>query len=68
MKATYEEIINSEDVSNLAKKEEIMLANNDSINRLLICIDEQNDFMDNGALGVPGAINDFRRTTLKALI
>lgn len=35
----------------------------DPIRRLLLCIDVQNDFMEGGALAVPGSIGDVERIT-----
>ena len=63
MKLTYDEIIHAKDIESIAKNENVLPVNHDEVNRLLICIDVQNDFMDNGALGVPGALKDVENLT-----
>lgn len=75
LKTTYEEIV---DVSKIgtpeitipraeifakAEKERLTSAARASKSVLLVCIDMQQDFMDNGSLGVPGAIGDVERLT-----
>ena len=61
----FNEIIpgTNESLFTLAAKEELRPARLDPKRRLLLCIDVQNDFIDGGALGVPGAIGDVERIT-----
>lgn len=47
----------------MASRENLPSATADKERNLLIAIDEQQDFMDNGALGVPGAHGDVERLT-----
>lgn len=72
MKTTFEEIVdlqkvgeyckqNFNDLLALAEQENVEAANKDATKTLLLVIDDQNDFMDNGALGVPGACEDVQR-------
>lgn len=74
MKTRYEEIINVSQIGkhskldlnfifSLAGRESFSSAADDSIKRLLLMIDVQNDFMEGGALGVPGSIGDVERIT-----
>lgn len=47
----------------MAEKESFKPAINDSPKRLLLCIDVQKDFIEGGALAVPGSIGDVERIT-----
>jgi len=47
----------------LADQERFTAAVDDSPRRLLLCIDVQNDFIEGGALAVPGSIGDVERIT-----
>lgn len=74
MKTTYQEIV---DVSKIgqhgpadmnaifafAEQEEFTPAITDAPRRLVLAIDVQKDFMEGGALGVPGSIGDVERAT-----
>lgn len=46
-----------------AGKEKFSPAKTDTVTTILVCIDEQNDFMPDGSLGVPGADGDVERLT-----
>lgn len=69
MKTSYEEIINCaigdkidlNTALTLAQQERLNPSSRDPVQRLLLVIDEQIDFMDDGALGVPGAYDDSER-------
>ena len=74
MKTMYEEIVNVSKIGkhspldlnsiiSLAERERFSPAIDDSPKRLLLMIDVQNDFMEGGALGVPGSIGDVERIT-----
>ena len=75
LKAKYEDIVNVQsigkpenpikfnDLMKLASQERLSPATKNLENVLFIGIDIQNDFMDHGELGVPGAIADTERTT-----
>ena len=47
----------------LALQEKLAPNGRDSVRRLLLCIDVQKDFMEGGALGVPGSLGDVERIT-----
>lgn len=70
----YEEIVNTANIGKagmldlnpiyaLATQEKFQPAINDAPRTLLLCIDVQKDFMEGGALGVPGSIADVERLT-----
>ena len=72
MKTNYEQIVdvaqigrhgtvNLNEVFALAEQEQFTAAVNDSPRRLLLCIDVQKDFIEGGALEVPGSIGDVER-------
>ena len=74
MKTNYEQIVNvdnigkhiSVDLNNIfdmANGERIKAAKEDSIKRLLLAIDVQKDFIEGGALPVPGSIKDVDKMT-----
>ena len=75
MKTKYEEIVNVASIGStenpikmndllvLANNEQLIPASKNSESVLVIGIDVQQDFMDNGALGVPGAIKDVENFT-----
>lgn len=74
MKTSYEEIVNVSNIGkntdadlnkifSLAQNEQLTPSSKDPVQRLLLVIDEQKDFMDGGALGVPGACADVERLT-----
>ena len=74
MKTNYEQIVdvaqigrhgtvNLNEVFALAEQEQFTAAVNDSPRRLLLCIDVQKDFIEGGALEVPGSIGDVERIT-----
>ena len=75
MKTKYEEIVNVKSIGStenpikmndllvLANNEQLIPASKNSESVLVIGIDVQQDFMDNGALGVPGAIKDVENFT-----
>lgn len=74
MKTNYEQIVDVSKIGTmysadmnpviqLAMKENLPSANNDKVRRLLLGIDVQKDFMDGGALGVDGAVQDVERIT-----
>lgn len=48
---------------NIALQEELQPNIRDSVRRLLLCIDVQKDFIEGGALAVPGSIGDVERIT-----
>ena len=53
--------IQMNEILRMANLENLKPSREDQVKRLLLCIDLQQDFMDNGALGVPGAIQDVNR-------
>lgn len=74
MKTNYEQIVEVSQIGRhgapdmnaifaLAEQEQFPAAINDSPRRLLLCIDVQKDFMEGGALGVPGSVGDVERLT-----
>jgi len=75
MKTTYEEIVDVtavgkeintrklNEILSKAEQENLTPSQDMAEQNLLICIDVQQDFMDNGALGVPGANDDVVRLT-----
>jgi len=75
MKTQYEEIVDVtavgweanarllNEILTKAERESLLPAQDMAEQNLLICIDVQKDFMDNGALGVPGANDDVIRLT-----
>ena len=74
MKTNYEQIVDVTQIGrsgfldlnaifSLAAQEEFSPAVNDAPRRLLLIIDGQIDFMEGGALGVPGSIGDVERLT-----
>ncbi len=74
MNTNYEQIVNVTDIGQrskadmnaifaLAEQERFSAAVDDSPRRLLLCIDVQNDFIEGGALAVPGSIGDVERIT-----
>ncbi len=75
MKTGYDEIVdvksvgkenNRRQLNEILKKatlENMVPAQDMAERNLLICVDVQKDFMDNGALGVPGATDDVIRLT-----
>jgi nicotinamidase-related amidase len=66
MKTSYSEIVSTKKQHDLliaANQEMLTPAHTDAHNTLLILIDFQQDFMPNGALGVPGADQDVMRVT-----
>lgn len=74
MKANYEQIVDVSQIGQkgvpdmnaifaLAEQEEFSAAIDDSPRRLVLCIDVQKDFMEGGALGVPGSVGDVERLT-----
>ncbi|WP_279401303.1 hypothetical protein [Piscibacillus salipiscarius] len=62
MIGTYEKI-NVNDVVSLALDEQLKPSNEDGERVLFLGIDLQNDFMEEGAIGVPGAHQDVERIT-----
>ena len=50
-------------IISLAGRESFSSANTDAIKRLVLAIDVQNDFIEGGALEVPGSIQDVERMT-----
>ncbi len=56
-----EKEVNFQDILDMGLSEDIEPAENDSVKTLLLVIDPQFDFEDNGTLAVPGAIEDFKR-------
>jgi nicotinamidase-related amidase len=75
LKTSYEEIVdvqaigqtqntrNLNDLLPFASAENLSPAENDPEQNLLVIIDMQNDFMENGSLGVPGSHGDVERLT-----
>ena len=74
MKTSYEEIVDVSKIGkhyaadmnaifNMAEQERFTAAIDDSPKRLLLCIDVQKDFIEGGALAVPGSIADVERIT-----
>lgn len=74
MKTNYEQIVDVgrigqhgtvdlNEIFKLAEQEQFPAAVNDSPRRLLLCIDVQKDFIEGGALAVPGSIGDVERIT-----
>lgn len=75
MKTNYSDIVNVNaigkpenpislnDILKLANDEGLTPSKQNKERVLLLCIDMQQDFMDNGALGVPGAHKDVERLT-----
>lgn len=75
LKTSFEEIVdvnaigdttstrNLNEILNLANKETLSPASTNAEQVMVIGIDVQQDFMDNGALGVPGAHKDVERFT-----
>lgn len=55
--------VNLNSIIELAEREQFEPAANDSPRRLLLAIDVQKDFMEGGALAVPGSIGDVERIT-----
>ena len=51
------------DLMKMAEQERLRPANQDSVKRLLLCIDVQKDFIEGGALEVPNSIGDVERIT-----
>lgn len=74
-KATYEQIVNvsrigangkvdfNDNLLELALQENLTPNRQDAVKRLLLCIDVQKDFIEGGALAVPGSIGDVERIT-----
>lgn len=46
-----------------ALRENLSANRSDSVKRLLLCIDVQNDFVEGGSLAVPGSVGDIERIT-----
>ena len=75
MKTSYNQIVNvtsigekenpiaMNEILRLANEEQLQPATKNNENVLFLAIDVQQDFMDNGALGVPGANGDVERMT-----
>lgn len=74
MKTSFEEIVNVDEIGKqsgknlhdilaLAKRETVKPASEDQEKVLFLGIDIQNDFMEQGALGVPGAKQDIANAT-----
>lgn len=74
MKTNFEQIVDvskigqygkvdMNDIFAMAAQERFPAAVNDSPRRLLLCIDVQKDFIEGGALAVPGSIGDVERIT-----
>lgn len=74
MKTNYEQIVDVSKIGQhgaidlnaiftMAEQERFTAAVDDAPRRLLLCIDVQKDFMEGGALGVPGSIGDVERIT-----
>ena len=53
--------VNINEIFDLAKNESVKKASEDQKKVLFLGVDIQNDFMDDGALGVPGAYEDVKR-------
>lgn len=74
MKTTYEQIVDVSKIGqhsavdmnaifSLAEQESFTASTDDSLKRLLLCIDVQKDFIEGGVLGIPGSIADVERLT-----
>ena len=74
MKTNYEQIVDVAKIGqkgkvdlnaifSMAEKEDFNPAFQDAPRRLLLAIDVQNDFIDGGALAVPGSVGDVERIT-----
>ena len=74
MKTQYEQIVNVANIGKhvtndmnpifqLAQQEKLSSAVKDAPRRLILAIDVQNDFIEGGALEVPGSIGDVERAT-----
>ncbi len=74
MNTNYEQIVNVAQIGqhgevdmnsifSMAEQERFTAAIDDSPKRLLLCIDVQKDFIEGGALAVPGSIGDVERIT-----
>ena len=74
MKTNYEQIVDVAKIGqhsaadmnaifNMAEQERFTASSTDSPRRLLLCIDVQKDFIEGGALAVPGSIKDVERIT-----
>ena len=74
MKTSYEQIVDVNRIGEhgvvdmnaifeMAEKERFSASIDDSPKRLLLCIDVQKDFIEGGALAVPGSIGDVERIT-----
>ena len=74
MKTNYEQIVDVAKIGQhtatdmnaifaMAEQEQFKAAIDDSPRRLLLCIDVQKDFIEGGALAVPGSIGDVERIT-----
>ena len=74
MKTNYEQIVDVAKIGqhsaadmnaifNMAEQERFTASSTDSPKRLLLCIDVQKDFIEGGALAVPGSIKDVERIT-----
>lgn len=74
MKTAYEQIVDVTKIGQngtvdmnpifaMAEKEHFTPAIRDAKRRLLLCIDVQKDFIEGGALAVPGSVGDVERTT-----
>lgn len=75
MKTNYSEIVNTNYIGSIenpislneilkkANEENLEPADNDKERNMFLAIDVQQDFMENGALGVPGAHGDVERMT-----
>lgn len=74
MKANYEQIVDVAKIGQhgaidlnaifaMAEKEEFSPSVQDAPRRLLLCIDVQKDFIEGGALAVPGSVGDVERIT-----
>lgn len=74
MRTTYEQIVDVRQIGKrsptdmnaiweMARQDRLPASCFDSIKRLLLAIDVQNDFIEGGALAVPGSIGDVERIT-----
>ena len=74
MKTNYEQIVDVAKIGQhsaadmnaiftMAEQERFTASVDDSPKRLLLCIDVQKDFIEGGALAVPGSIGDVERMT-----
>ncbi|MGM8216123.1 hypothetical protein ACLIA0_11165 [Bacillaceae bacterium W0354] len=72
LKVSYEQIVNEarvgeyeavnvNEMSQLAASESVLKANQDKEKVLFLGVDIQNDFMENGSLGVPGSHEDIKK-------